>query len=49
MFLTYMKPIITFVLRSAILTINPEMIVFKDLISVEQAENLILNFKKKFK
>lgn len=44
-----MKPIINLFLRSAIITINPDMIVFKDIISVEQARDLIKTFRRKLK
>lgn len=42
-----MKPIINLFLRSAIITINPELIVFKDLISIEQATDLIYKLREK--
>ncbi len=44
-----MKPIINLFLKSAIITINPDMIVFKDIISVEQAQDIILTFTRKLK
>jgi len=44
-----MKPIINLFLKNVIITINPDMVVFKDLISVEQAENIIRNLRSKLK